>query len=150
VTCLRDGAARHRLARHRGFFRAGDARGQRRGVYAAPERRRTAAPDSLAVALAACARDADAAFRRTVVMVSASQCAACPSHALDRDLAARCRRHDPVQVGRGLLAVNGTPSAATRLRPPGRPAHPARRLDPPLIAGGVAQASCASACWRSA
>jgi len=34
------------------FFRAGDARRQRCGVfYAAPERRRTAAPDSLAVAL---------------------------------------------------------------------------------------------------
>src|SRR5439155_7393856 len=52
---------------------------------------------------------ADAAFRRTVVMVSASQCAAMSLGTLWiatwlRDVAG----YDPVQVGRGLLVVNGT------------------------------------------
>src|SRR2546425_1149356 len=76
----------------------------------APERRRVAAPDSLAVALGGVhALLADAAFRRTVVMVSASQCAAMSLGTLWiatwlRDVAA----YDPVQVGRGLLVVNAT------------------------------------------
>src|SRR5207247_10185252 len=77
---------------------------------AATERRGVAAPESRAGGGGAVrALIADAAFRRTVVMVSASQCAAMSLGTLWiatwlRDVAG----YDPVQVGRGLLVVNGT------------------------------------------
>ena len=112
--------------------------------YAAPERRRTAAPDSLAVALGGVrALIADAAFRRTVVMVSASQCVAISLGTLWiatwlRDVAG----YDPVQVGRGLLAVNATLIAGYLAFGRLADLRVRRRASIlPLIAGGVGTAS---------
>jgi len=112
--------------------------------YAAPERKPVAAHDSLAVALGGVrALLTDAAFRRTVVMVSASQCAAMSLGTLWiatwlRDVAG----YDPVQVGRGLLVVNGTLIAGYLAF--GRLAELRARRGAsilPLIAGGVGTAS---------
>ncbi|TMH80570.1 MAG: MFS transporter [Betaproteobacteria bacterium] len=86
---------------------------------------------------------ADAAFRRTVVMVSASQCAAMSLGTLWiatwlRDVAG----YDPVQVGRGLLAVNATLIAGYLAFGRLADLRVRRRASIlPLIAGGVGTAS---------
>src|SRR3989442_3935371 len=126
------------------FFAVGTLAGSAAVFYAGAERRRVAAPDSLAVALGGVrALIADAAFRRTVVMVSASQCAAMSLGTLWiatwlRDVAG----YDPVQVGRGLLVVNATLIAGYLAF--GRLAELRARRGAsilPLIAGGVGTAS---------
>jgi predicted MFS family arabinose efflux permease len=112
--------------------------------FAAPERKRAAAHDSLAVALGGVRTLlANAAFRRTVVMVSASQCAAMSLATLWiatwlRDVAG----YDAVQIGRALLAVNCALIAGFLVF--GRLAELRTRRGAsmlPLIVGGVGTAS---------